>query len=249
MRFREFEKAARDAYDQIPDEFKEGIDGLVVSREAETHPDHPDVFTLGHCRTEDYVSDWGGPDTTRSVVVLYWGSFKSLAARDPDFDWEGELWETLTHELRHHLESLAREDGLEGVDYAADQTFKRDEGLDFDPWYYQHGDPVAPDTYQVENNLYVEQAWREEDFARADVLTFSFRGRRYTVPRPEELGDVHYIWVHGVVPEDQTLELVLVRKRSWWEDAKRLVGIGRLRILESECDADPADGEPLPDEG
>lgn len=214
--------------------------GLVVSREAETHPEMEGIYTLGHCMTEDYVSDFGGPETTRSVVVLYWGAFQALAQSDPDFDWQGELWETLTHELRHHLESLAREDDLEGVDYAADQTFKRDDGLDFDPWYFQHGHVVAPGTFKVENNYYVEQAWRQADFdAAGDHLELIWQDETYRVPRPRELGDVHFVWVHGVIDCPLTLELVLVRRRSWWESAKRLAGMYRPLVLESEVSAEP----------
>jgi len=114
MEFEAFEAAARAAYQEIPDAFKEGVGGLVVSREALVHPEYPDVFTLGHCLTEDHPSDYGSPDTTRSVIALYWGSFRQLAKLDPSFDWADELWETLTHELRHHLESLAGEDELGG---------------------------------------------------------------------------------------------------------------------------------------
>jgi len=243
LKFQEFEKAAQEAYEAIPDEFKEGVDGVVVSRESPAHPDLPDVFTLGQCMTEDYVSDWGSPDTTRSVVALYWGSFKSLAARDPDFDWDGELWETLTHELRHHLESLAREDGLEGVDYASDETFKRDDDLDFDPWYFQHGDSVGPEVYKVEDNFYVEQAWRAADFDDAPHLELTWEGTTFRMPRPEALGDVHFVWVHGVVDAPRTLEIVLVRRRSWWGDAKRLVGMYRPVVLESEVHAEPVHPE------
>jgi hypothetical protein len=239
MKFHDFEKAARRAYEEIPEHFKEGIDGLVVSREAPTHPDHPDLYTLGYCDTEDYVSDWGSPETTRSVVVLFWGSFQALSRRDPGFDWEDELWETLTHELRHHLESLAREDGLEGVDYAAEETYKRDEGMDFDPWYYQHGDVVEPGVHQVENNFYLEQVWKAQDFDGAEVLEFDFRGSRYRVPKPDDLGDVHYVWVHGVLEPPHTLELVLLRRRSWWEDVKRLAGAARPRVLESQAEVIP----------
>jgi hypothetical protein len=239
LKFKDFEKAAEEAYEEIPDAYKDGIDGLVVSREAQPHPDLPDIFTLGECVTEDYASDWGGPDTTRSVVVLYWGSFRSLAAKSPDFDWEGELWETLTHELRHHLESLAREDALEGVDYALDETFKRDQGLDFDPWYFQHGDRVDSTLYQVERSYYLEQEWLEADFDAAENLTFAWAGNEYRIPRPEEQGDVHFVWIRGVVTAPATLELVLVRRRSWWEDAKRLFGTYRPVVLESEADAEP----------
>ena len=207
-----------------------------MSRESLLHPELPHIYTLGQCATEDYVSDWGGPETTRSKVELYWGSFRALARSDPDFDWEGELWETLTHELRHHLESLARDDALEGVDYAADQTFKRDEGLDFDPWYFQHGDVLARGVFKIENNYYVEQAWRQADFDAASELELAWQGTTYRIPRPAELGDVHFVWVHGVLDAPDTLELVLVRRRNWWEDAKRMMGMGRPIVLESEVD-------------
>ncbi len=239
MRYTEFERAAREAYDSIPEGYKLGVDGLVVSREAPPHPTLPDIFTLGECRTEDYATDWSGPDTTRSVVVLYWGSFRSLAARDPEFDWSGELWETLTHELRHHLESLAREDALEGVDYALDETYKRDEGLGFDPWYYQQGEEVGEGVFRVERNAYVEQVWTQSAFDEATTCELSWEGTRYRIPRPDALGDVHFIWIHGVVREQETLELVLVKKRSWWEDARRLLGSSRPVILESEAVAEP----------
>jgi len=215
------------------------VDGLVVSRKSVAHPTLPDIYTMGECVTEDYATDWSGPDTTRSVVVLYWGSFKNLAVLDADFDWEEELWETLTHELRHHLESLARSDALEGVDYAMDQLFNRNEGLDFDPWYYQQGDDLTGGVFRVERSWYLEQAWQVEDFEAASFVAFDWRGASYRIPRPEELGDVHYVWVEGVEVGEDTLELVLVRRRSWWEDAKRLLGTYRPRVLESEARAEP----------
>lgn len=221
-----------------------GVAGLTVSREALPHPTLPDIFTLGQCVTEDYASDWAGPDTTRSQVVLYWGSFVSLAARDAQFDWEGELWETLTHELRHHLESLAREDGLEGVDYAADETFKRDEGMDFDPWYYQHGDALGGGVFRVERNYYVEQEWTPQEFERTEWLPLTWKGASYRVPRPEELGDVHFVWIRGIDVGDATLELVLARKRGWWESARRMLGTYRPRILESEAEVEPVGEAP-----
>jgi hypothetical protein len=244
VKFKDFERAARKAYEEIPDSYKEGIDDLVVSREALPHPTLPDIYTLGECVTEDYASDFGGPDTTRSRVVLYWGSFKSLAALSADFDWDAELWETLTHELRHHLESLAREDALEGVDYALDETFKRDEGDDFDPWYFQHGDAMGDGVFRVETSWYVERLMTEAEFAAAGWVEFTWRGRRWRIPRPDELGDVHFVWIEGIELEDATLELVLVRKRSWWEDARRLFGASRPVVLESEAEA-----EPCPDGG
>ncbi len=238
-RFEQFERAAREAFEAVPAEYREGVDGLVVSREALPDPAHSDVYILGHCLTESYPSDWSGPETTRSQVVLYWGSFRGVARADEDFDWEEELWETLTHELRHHLEALARDDTLEGVDYAVEETFKRDDGVDFDPWYYQHGEELARGVFQVERSFYLEQVWRPESFERTEWIGFEWHGARYRISRPEELGDVHFVWIEGIDAGAASLELVLVRHRSWWEDVKRLGGTYRPVVLESEATAEP----------
>jgi len=235
--FRDFERAARAAYAEIPAEFKEGVDGLTVRRDALPHPTLPDVFTLGHCLTESHHSDYAGPETTRSTIVLYWGSFGELAARDDGFDWEDEIWETLTHELRHHLESLAGDDALEDVDYAADELFKRQEGLDFDPWYYQRGEGLGGGVYVVEREHYLEMPWRERDFSAAEALDFRWRGTMYRVPRPDELGDVHFVWIDGDDFEDDPLELVLVRRRGSWESLGRLVRAAPPVVLESRAQA------------
>ncbi len=236
MKFAAFERAARRAFEEIPHEYLEGIDGLTVSREAPAHPTLPGIYTLGECLTEEHLSDYGSPETTRSVIALYWGSFRALSRRNPDFDWEGEIWETLTHELRHHLESLAGDDALEGVDYAADESFKRHEGEPFDPWYYQHGEDLGGGVFEVEGEYYVEQVWRAPDFEAAGHLELSWRGERYRLSRPAELGDVHFVWVEGL---DAPVELVLVRRRGWWEDARRLLGASRPVVLESQGTAEP----------
>lgn len=242
MTFEEFERHARRAYEEIPERYLEGIDGLVVQRGAPAHPTLPGVYTLGQCLTEEHLSDFGGPDTTRSVIALYWGSFRALARQDPDFDWEGEIWETLTHELRHHLESLARDDALEGVDYAADQTFNREEGLPFDPWYFQHGDDVGDGVYRVEREYYVEQVWSAEDFEAASHIELSWRGRRWRIERPDRLGDIHFVFLGQLDErEPEVVELVLVRKRSWWKDLARLTGASSPLVLESEAVAEPVD--------
>jgi predicted Zn-dependent protease with MMP-like domain len=238
MDLRDFERRAREAFEDIPPEFKEGIDGLTVSREAPSHPTLPEVFTLGHCVTEEHLSEYGSPETTRSTIVLYWGSFRELSKRDPEFDWEDELWETLTHEVRHHLESLAGDDALERVDYAADELFNRQEGLGFDPWYYQRGDDLGGGVYVVEGRQYLEQIWKERDFERAATIDFGWRGSKYRLARPAELGDVHFVWVLGADFEDDPLELALVRKRSSWESLKRLARRAPPAVLESEAEVE-----------
>lgn len=239
MRFERFEKKAREAYASIPPEYKEGVDGLVVSPEAHRHPDLEDVYTLGECITESYPSEWVGPETTRSVVVLYHGSFRALARLDPEFDWEGELWETLTHELRHHLEGLADEDDLEGVDYVMDEGYKREEGLDFDPWYYRHGERLGGGVYRAEEHVFIEQAWTAANFEATDEIAFRWRDETWAIPKPAILGDIHFVWIDGVDLPGGTLQLVLTRRRSWREGLGELFRRSdrRLELWESEATA------------
>jgi len=236
MDFDTFFRLAHDAFETIPEEFREGVDGLTLRPEVLPHPTLPGVFTLGQCITEAYPSGWTGPETLRSVVALFHGSFKALAGTDPAFDWEGELWETLTHELRHHLESLADEDALEGVDYAMEEAYRRAEGEDFDPLYYQAGVEVAPGLFQVEYDFFLEQSWEPEAFAVAQVIEFSWHGASEQIPRPDVLGDIHYVWIKGLEVGPGALQLVLLRKRKWKERVRALRVERAMELWESEAE-------------
>lgn len=233
MKYKQFEATARRMWSEIPEAYKEGVDGLIVRRDAEAHPEHPDLYTMGMCFTEPYPSDYGGPDTTRSILALYYGSFLNVAGGDPDFPWEDEIWETITHELRHHLEFMADEDALEGVDYAVEECHKREHGEDFDPWYFQSGLPVGPGVYRVETDLYVEQRWRADAFDRAERLEVEWEGAVWWFPKPEELGDLHFVQIEGIPSESGIVEVVLVRERPFLERLRSMARGGRLDVRES----------------
>ena len=226
MDFDDFEREARRIFEAIPPRFREGVDGLTIHRKRLPHPRFPQVCTLGECVTDSYLSDWEGPETVRSRVLLYWGSFRALAEIDPHFDWDEQIRETIDHELRHHLEWLAREDDYEGLDYAMDQGFRRHEGLDFDPGYYRRGLRIGPDQFEVEDEVFIEQRWRAEDFGRAGRVVFAWAGRRYEIPHPRELGDLHFVRIVDGIPAPPYLELVLVRRSSW---AERIRAVLRRR--------------------
>ncbi len=212
MTFDEFSRVAQEVFQGIPERFREGIEGVTTVEAVETHPELPDVVTLGECLTQAYHSDWQGPETTRSQVVLYHGSFRQLAQDDPDFDWEGELRETLTHELKHHLESLADEDALEAMDYAMDESFKREQNEPFDPWYFQWGEPLGENMYGVDDEVYIERGFSSAEFDQLEEINFTWEGRDYRIPRPEMLGDVHFVVVEGT---DLFLQIVLIQQASW----------------------------------
>lgn len=234
MTFDEFSRVAQEAFQSIPEAYRGGVDGVTAVEGVETHPELPGVVTLGECLTQVFNSEWRGPETTRSRVVLYYGSFLEMAEDDPDFDWEGELWETLTHELQHHLESLAGEDALEAMDYAVDESFKRERGEPFDPWYFQCGESVGEGVYRVEDEVYIERILTVEEFGGLEEIEFAWDGQCYRIPRPHKLGDIHFIVVDGT---DPYVQVVLVRRASWRQWLRGALRSEGPTVLESAAEA------------
>jgi hypothetical protein len=233
--FDEFERRAGEEWERIPVEYREGVDGLVIDRSARPHPSQQDVYTLGECLTESYPSALGDADSIRSVLVLYYGSFFRLSRLDPDFDWSGELWETLTHELQHHLESLAADDSLVDMDYAADENFKRYSGQSFDPFFFQHGLP--------------EDGWRrvDDEFflevpspAASGGLCFDWRGVSYELDLPATVGAVTFLTITGGVHDaPEGLHLVVVQQRGWRDRIRSLLGSAAPAVVEHDVEARP----------
>jgi hypothetical protein len=243
MTYEEFERRAREIFDAIPPEMRHGVDYLAVSEEAVPHPSIPDVYTLGECATGEYDLGFDAPEAVRSGVHLYHGSFVKLAELDPEFDWEGELWETITHEVMHHRESTAGEDDLEDMDYAEDENFKRREGQPFDLFFFRSGHAVAEGQWEVDGDRFVERTLDAAEFARAEEIPVFLEGEEVLVPRPEKQGDVHYVYLDGLYEDDGAgdVVLVLVRRRGTWEQLRGIFGRKPTEFLESAVDfaADP----------
>lgn len=245
MTFGEFERRAGEIFDDIPPEYREGVDGLTVVRDALPHSSLPDVYTLGECRSEFYPSEYGGPGEVHSVVVLFYGSFAALARlkHGEEWDWEGELWETITHEVRHHLESLAAEDALEVQDYAEDQNFARREGEPFDPFFYRSGTRVGDDVYEVDGDLFIEREVDAPSSARAQSIPVSWDGNELLVPRPGRVGDVHFLTLRGLERgeggrERGDLVVVLLPRRGVWKSVRGLFRTSPPEVLQSEVEVE-----------
>lgn len=212
-----FARLAGRMWDDIPEPVRQGVDGLTVEGRALPHPEYEDVYTLGECVTEDWPSAFGGEGDTRSELVLYHGSFAALARLDPEFDWEGELWETILHELLHHREAAAGESGLEDFDWAEEQNLRRLAGEPFDPDFYR-AVPAGPDgVVRLDSESFLEAAVPE---GRPDV-PFTWRGHAYTVEVPVESG-LAFVEVENLA--GGRLCVVARRRRPWW---RRLAGGGR----------------------
>lgn len=92
--------------ERLPEPLLAGLTGgIVIEERPRRHPGDPEgVYVLG-----EYIRDaWLGPR-----IVLYYGSFQRLFGAEPESVWEQQLWDTIRHELRHHVEDQA---GLKDLD-------------------------------------------------------------------------------------------------------------------------------------
>lgn len=241
MRFDHFSKRAHVVFDEIPPHYKEGIEGIEVSRRTVLHPSLPDVFTLGECLSEHYPSDFGGE--IRSRIHLYYGSFLELSRQDEGWDWEEEIFETITHEIRHHLEHLADDDALVDADVADDHNFARREGQPFDPLFFRGGEELAEDLYDVSGDLFYEV--REKDLMRLangrEALEARLGDARILVALPDEAADVHYLRLDEPPVQCRgDFYLVLVRRKGAFRGFVNLLRGRSLHVLESEAELLPS---------
>lgn len=177
MTLEDFRELVRRLQHEIPAQFESGVADIEVSPKTVPHPVHDGVYTLGECVPLTWTGD--GTDL-QSRIVLFYGSFQALARQSPPpgFDWRGEAWDTLTHELRHHLEFRAHVDALEVYDWAAEQNFARHEGHAFDPVFYQSGERIADGVYKVDDDVFLEK----RGVGNGEWVEFAWHGRRYRAP-------------------------------------------------------------------
>jgi hypothetical protein len=123
MTYAEFVNLVERLWDEIPEAFKRGLQGVHVFPEARPEPGLEGVWRLGEYLDPGPPSAFQGFEGLGRHIALYYGSFLQVAG--PGFDWEGEVWETLLHELRQHLESLAGRDDLVREDLRRLAEFRR----------------------------------------------------------------------------------------------------------------------------
>lgn len=208
MRLSDFEAMVRRLCNEVPAHFFEGIAEVVVSPRVVPHPERAEIFTLGECVPLP-VELGSGLEGIQSRIVLYHGSFAALAQLQEKFDWRVETWETLTHELRHHLEWRARAPDLEDFDWAVEHNFARHDGESFDPTFFLSGELEPDGKYRVEDDVFIDQIVR----TLPPAVTFAWRGRSYSARLPEGAELPCYLTVDGVEdPPEGDLVVVLRRK-------------------------------------
>ena len=237
MRLSDFESMVRRMADEVPPEFLAGVAEIVVSPRRVPHPARQEIFTLGECIPLPLAE--GSAEGVQSRVVLYHGSFLALAALRDGFDWREEAWETLTHELRHHLEWRARAPDLEAFDRAAEENFARQDGEPFDPAFYLDGEAVGPGIFRVDDDVFLDQVVSTLP-AAAEI---SWAGHRYHVPLPADAALPAFLVLDGVTdPPPGELVLVLRRKPGLLS----LLKPGRLYEAAVRVSAGPGYLAPMP---
>jgi hypothetical protein len=203
MQLADFERMVQRMVEEIPADYFEGITGIEVSARAVPHPTREGVYTMGECIPIDV-----GADSGASRVVLYYGSFHALAGDRAGFDWRAEAWETVTHELRHHLEWKANAQDLENYDWAAEQSFARSDEDAFDPVFFLEGERVAPDTYQVDDDVFFDRIVRDPP----ESVEVTWKGRRYRVPVPDAPFPL-YLALEGLVDGPAGDAILVIRRK------------------------------------
>lgn len=230
MRLSDFDAMVQRMAGEVPEEYLDGVAGIEVSRHALPHPTRAEIYTMGECIPLP-VGDGGHAGSVQSRIVLYHGSFEALAGLDPEFDWRQEAWETLTHELQHHLEWRANAPRLEALDRAAEANFARADGEPFDPLFHLDGEQVEDGVYKVDHDYFLDRLVGGE---APEQVRFGWHGREYVVRVPPEAGLPALLTVLGV-EDPPPGELVLVlRKRAGLRDLFR-----RAEVWQGEVEARP----------
>jgi hypothetical protein len=229
VRLEDFRALVERLVRDVPPAYLDGVVAVEVSPTAVPHPVRAEIYTLGEC----IPLEWSGSGADlQSRVVLYHGSFQALARLDAPagggFDWREEAWETLTHELRHHLEWRANASALEAYDWAAEQNFARHEGERFDPEFYRSGDAVAPGVYRVDDDVFLELAPPR----RGQPLELVWHGRRYRGRLPADVRTPAFVTLDGLVEPPPGDAVAVLRRRfalaAWL--APRAVSRVALRV-------------------
>jgi len=126
--YQRFRATVESMLDEVPDVFLQDLQGVHALRDVKVEEGYRDVYRMGEYLDPGPDDFLGGVEGLGRHVALYWGSFRRIAENDPEFDWEEEIWETLTHELQHHVESLAGDGRLIEEDLLQAQAFERAEG-------------------------------------------------------------------------------------------------------------------------
>jgi hypothetical protein len=200
-----FAARAKEITTSIPARFLQGVEDVVVHRERLAHPLIDEVVTLGECEPSLLVAI-AGDDAVRSIVHVYYGSFTDLAARDPRFDVDRELEETIRHEIQHHLEDRAGVRTLIDEDDLVDALHRFQAGLENPAGWWRRGTRLERGVWAVGDDLFVELRLRRPEFEarRGTTVALTVLGEAFEaeIPSDAEAGEVLTYEGEGLLAAD-----------------------------------------------
>lgn len=223
-----FQRRSGELWNSIPAHFREGVTALIVEPGTFNMGRRADDYVLGLCEPDGAIAAIPGAPLC-SIIRIFYGTFVDAALGDPEFDWDGELWETIRHELQHHLEHRAGVDhlGLEDeVEIALDRWL---DGEEVDPHFYRQGTQLDRHVWLVSDWLFIEvalkkQAWLALADKGLEVAWGAICANIDPVPR-EELDATDLLYCDAWVAESENGEerlpwenvvLVTQRVRGWF---------------------------------
>lgn len=216
---------------ELPAAYLEGVAEVSVTAATVPHPTRAEIFTLGEC---DPIAAADGEGEVQSRILLHHGSFLALAHRDPEFDWREETWETLTHEVRHHLEWRARAPDLEAFDEAAEANFARHDGEPFDPLFFLDGESPTEGVYRIDHDFFLDQVVR----TAPERVQFVWHGRQYHAPVPAKARLPLFLHVEGVDHPPPGDLMVVLRRRAGLRDLFSRPGVHVITVHASPVTPD-----------
>ena len=220
--------------------FREGVDGLTVHRGHLRHPRFRGVYTLGECVTESYPSTWEGPETVRSVVLLYWGSFPRAGTDGPPLRLAGaDLGDA--HPRTPPPPGVARGPGRPGrrrLRDGADLPSQRRTRLR--PPLLPQRRPHRAGHLRRGGRGLPRTEMEERRFRRGGADPIQL-GRTELRGRPSrKTGRCPFVRIVEGIRAPPYIELVLVRSSSWREKLQRGLSGAGFEVYESDAVADPA---------
>jgi hypothetical protein len=109
MTFEQYQTRIQEYLEIIPESYFKNLQGVHVFPEVKPDPHESGLVRMGEYLDPGFESFMDGRTHIGRHINMYYGSFAVVARGRHDFDWDEEIWETLTHELQHHIESQAND--------------------------------------------------------------------------------------------------------------------------------------------
>ncbi len=112
MTYEQFENRLREFVEIIPEHYYKNLQGVHCFPQKKGDPNDRSLVRMGEYLDPGFEGFMDSRVHIGRHINIYYGSFVAVAQYNPSFDWDEQLWETLTHELQHHLESQANDQSL-----------------------------------------------------------------------------------------------------------------------------------------